>query len=106
MLDEASRQSLLYLRYLTACHFASSQASTQDPVWIAVDPTVKPWFLRRGRVTGQDPKDRTAVSATVKEMLRARHLSNKRRSWTGGSIKLNAEEKAAVNSTCEWQCGV
>eukprot|EP00966_Prymnesium_polylepis_P310961 7184452-Prymnesium_polylepis.1 len=44
---------------------------------------------------GQDPKDRTAVSTKVREMLRARHASNKRRSWTGGSIKLNAEEKAA-----------
>ena len=37
---------------------------------------------------GQEPKDRAAVSAKVKEMLRARHASNKRRSWTGGSIKL------------------
>jgi hypothetical protein len=57
MLDEASRQSLLYLRYLTVCHFTSSQASTQDPVWIAVDPTVKPWFLRHGRVTGVERLD-------------------------------------------------
>ena len=56
---KASRQSLLYLRYLTACHFASSQASTQDPVWIAVDPAVKPWFLRRGRVTAQTAGTRT-----------------------------------------------
>ena len=54
MLKEASRQSLLYLRYMYL-HCLSfcilSGVYTQDPVWIAVDPTVKPWFLRRGRVT-------------------------------------------------------
>jgi hypothetical protein len=35
------------------------------------------WIL--ACAAGQDPKDRTAVSAKVKEMLRARHASNKRR---------------------------
>ena len=45
------------------------------------------WIL--ACAAGQDPKDRTAVSAKIKEMLRARHASNKRRKWRGGTIHLN-----------------
>jgi hypothetical protein len=54
------------------------------------------WIL--ACAAGQDPKDRTAVSAKVKEMLRARHASNKRRKWRDGSIRLNDQEVAAVQS--------
>ena len=48
---------------------------------------------------GQAPKDRAAIAAKVKEMLRARHASNKHRQWGGGSIKLNDQEVAAVHSS-------
>ena len=44
------------------------------------------WIL--ACAAGQVPKDRTAVSSKVKEMLRARQASNKSRSWCGGSIAL------------------
>ena len=47
---------------------------------------------------GQDPKDRTAVSNKVRELLRARHADNKRRKWGTGCIKLNTQELRAVNS--------
>ena len=52
------------------------------------------WIL--ACAAGQVPKDRTAVSSKVKEMLRARQASNKARGWRGGSIALNAQEKAAM----------
>ena len=52
------------------------------------------WIL--ACVDGQCPKNRKEVSAKVKEMLRARHASNKRRQWVGGSIRLNVQEKAVV----------
>ena len=54
------------------------------------------WML--ACAAGQDPKDRTKISAKVKEMLRARHASNKRRKWRAGSIKLNKEELYAAQS--------
>ena len=53
------------------------------------------WIL--ACAAGQDPKDRTQVSAKVKEMLRARHASNKSRKWREGSIKLNKTEVKAVH---------
>ena len=47
---------------------------------------------------GQNPKDRGKVSVKVRQMLRARHVSNKSRKYGKGSILLNAQEKAALES--------
>ena len=38
------------------------------------------------------------MSAKIKEMLRARHASNKRRKWRSGCIRLNDQEVAVVQS--------
>lgn len=54
------------------------------------------WIL--ACAAGQNPKDRTAVSAKVKEMLRARHASNKRRKSRAGCIRLNDQEVAVKQS--------
>ncbi len=54
------------------------------------------WML--ACAAGQNPKDRAAISAKVKDMLRARHAANKRRNWRGGSIRLNDQEVAVVQS--------
>lgn len=47
---------------------------------------------------GQQPKNRAQVSAKVREMLLARHGSNKKRHWCGGSIKLNDLEMAVARN--------
>ena len=54
------------------------------------------WILQCA--DGQDPKDRTKVSTKIKEMLRARHLDNKRRKWGPGTLRLSEPEIAAVES--------
>ena len=54
------------------------------------------WILACGK--GQVPKNRSEISDKVKNVLRARHASNKKRQWCGGSIKLNEQEVAAVQS--------
>ena len=46
----------------------------------------------------QDPKDRVSVSAKVREMLRARHKSNKQKRYGKGSVRLNEKELDAVQS--------
>jgi hypothetical protein len=48
---------------------------------------------------GQQPKGRTEISAKVREVLLARHASNKRRQWCGGSIRLNAQELAVARNS-------
>ena len=55
------------------------------------------WML--ASADGQAPKDRAAVTAKVEEMLPARHASNTRRQWGGGSIKLSHQEVAVVHSS-------
>jgi hypothetical protein len=47
---------------------------------------------------GNKPKDRTQISAKVREMLRARHASNKKKKWREGSLLLTKSEKAAAES--------
>ena len=54
------------------------------------------WIL--ACAAGQKPKDRVEVSAKVKQMLRARHTSNKQRNYRAGTIRLNEQELAAVRS--------
>ena len=48
---------------------------------------------------GQDPKDRTHISSKIRELLKARHASNKRRKWGTGTVRLTEPEIAAVEST-------
>jgi len=47
---------------------------------------------------GQMPKDRTEITAKVKEMLRARHASNKKKKWGPGTVRLNAQELGVLDS--------
>jgi hypothetical protein len=47
---------------------------------------------------GQDPKDRTKISAKLREILRARHKRNKQLKWSHGFLRLNENELAAVES--------
>ena len=54
------------------------------------------WIL--GCADGQKPKDRVEISCKVREMLKARHASNKQRRWRAGCIRLNPAEEAAVKS--------
>ena len=54
------------------------------------------WIL--ACVDGHNPKDRTQVSAKIKQMLRARHASNKKKKWGAGTIRLSAREVACVAS--------
>ena len=54
------------------------------------------WMLQCA--DGQDPKDRAKISAKVKEMLRARHASNKKKKYGAGSIRLTASTGARVVS--------
>ena len=54
------------------------------------------WIVACGK--GQVPKNRSEMSNKVKNVLRARHASNKKRKWCGGSVKLNEQEVAAVQS--------
>ena len=54
------------------------------------------WLL--ACAAGQDPKTRIQISAKVKQMLRARRASNRRRNWHGGSIRLNEQELDWVRS--------
>jgi hypothetical protein len=54
------------------------------------------WILQCA--DGQDPKDRLKVSAKAKEILRARHTSNKKKKYGAGSVKLNKEEVNALES--------
>ena len=58
--------------------------------------TLAHWIL--ACADGQLPKNRVQISAKVREMLLARHASNKRRGWGGGSIKLNGPELAVVRN--------
>ena len=54
------------------------------------------WILRCG--DGQNPKDRVKVSAKVRELLKARHASNKKRKWVAGTVRLTDQEVAAAES--------
>ena len=47
---------------------------------------------------GHNPKDRTQISAKVRQILKARHASNKKKKWRAGSVRLNAQEVAAAQS--------
>ena len=47
---------------------------------------------------GHNPKDRTQLSAKVRQMLKARHASNKKKRWRAGSLRLNPQEVAAADS--------
>ena len=47
---------------------------------------------------GQHPKDRTKISAKLREILRARHKRNKQLKWSHGFLRLNETELAAVQS--------
>eukprot|EP00966_Prymnesium_polylepis_P255447 5902064-Prymnesium_polylepis.1 len=44
----------------------------------------------------QDPKDRVKVTLKVREMLRARNASNRRRKWGTGTVRLTDPEIAAA----------
>lgn len=48
----------------------------------------------------QNPKDRTAVSAKVKDMLRARHASNKKRKWREDAAVAAAFARCEVACVC------
>ena len=45
---------------------------------------------------GQDPKDRVKVTLKVREMLRARNASNRKRKWGTGTVRLTDPEIAAA----------
>ena len=52
---------------------------------------------------GQAPKNRAHVSDKVREILNARHASNKKKQWRGGAIKLNEPELAIVRGVVDAQ---
>jgi hypothetical protein len=52
---------------------------------------------------GQQPKTRSQVSDKVREVLKTRHASNKKKQWRGGSIKLNRAELAIVRGVVDPQ---
>lgn len=47
---------------------------------------------------GQQPKNRAQISTKIREVLLARHASNKKKHWHGGSIRLNDQEMAVVRN--------
>ena len=47
---------------------------------------------------GQEPKDRTQISVKVKQMLKARHASNKAKKYGPGSVRLTETEMNAAES--------
>ena len=54
------------------------------------------WILACG--DGHNPKDRTQISAKVRQILKARHASNKKKRWRAGSVRLNEQEVSAAQS--------
>jgi hypothetical protein len=57
------------------------------------------WLLKCA--DGQDPKDRSKISAKVREMLRARHASNKKKKYGAGTVRLTDTEITAAESKDE-----
>jgi hypothetical protein len=47
----------------------------------------------------QQSKSNTAISDKVRAKLRTRHVSNKKRTYGTGCVRLNAAESRAVNSS-------
>ena len=84
------------------CKNTARMFASRPPVTItnrSSPPSGWRWRTGSSRVAdGQQPKNRAQISTKIREVLLARHASNKKKHWLGGSIRLNDQEMAVVRN--------